>query len=251
MGASGDDAASQTNQLPRTICRQGFLLLLKKLRVIFLQDSVFLKVDYPHHSLFHNALFRDPEYLEFEGRLLTTCCEQDSLQEMKLKEVVPEIEHVLTNLNMTMDTVTSLISTIDSRPAPMHESSQLTSISASMRHVFENFNQLKNACSYFANGSSGELIASDRPLNEPNSENTPAIRGPSRHAVDKNESSAEERDQPVCLSNVPTYQMKRWVKTVLDLWLKFTVGLEGYFAVNELNILYKASWRKDEKDIVQ
>ena len=43
------------------------------------------------------------------------------------------------------------------------------------------------------------------------------------------------------------YSMKRWVKTVPDLWLEFTVGLEGTPSIDELNRLYKASWRRDEK----
>ncbi|OBZ81314.1 hypothetical protein A0J61_10638 [Choanephora cucurbitarum] len=44
------------------------------------------------------------------------------------------------------------------------------------------------------------------------------------------------------------YSMKRWVKTVPDLWLELTVGLEGIRSVDELNRLYNASWRRDEKE---
>lgn len=231
---------------PKTICGQGFLLLLKKLRVIFLQDSVFFKVDYPTHPLFQNPLFNDPLFLEFEALLLTTCREQDSPQEMKLKEVVPEIEVVLNNMNMKLDSVSTIVNHMNSQATRSMINSSSTSndnnlaaINASMRNIATNFNQLKSACAYFVNGSprvDGEADVHDEEEQLAIGLNNGLTGQPSSIPV-------------ASTANVELvkYSMKPWVKTVPDHWLEFTVGLEGTPSIDELNRLYKASWRRDEK----
>jgi Centromere DNA-binding protein complex CBF3 subunit, domain 2 len=48
----------------------GFLELLDKLRDVFLQDSVFLRRDHPHHPLFCEPVFASPEYASFATAVL-------------------------------------------------------------------------------------------------------------------------------------------------------------------------------------
>lgn len=49
-----------------SLAADGFLKLLEQLRVVFLQDSVLMKKQYPHHFVWKDPLFQDPLYEEFE-----------------------------------------------------------------------------------------------------------------------------------------------------------------------------------------
>jgi hypothetical protein len=40
------------------------------MRTVLTQDAVFLRVDYPHNSIFGNSLFQEPDFLQYESALL-------------------------------------------------------------------------------------------------------------------------------------------------------------------------------------
>ena len=52
------------------LAASGFLELLNKLQDVFLQDSVFLRRDFPSHPLFQDALFTSLEYTSFTTTVL-------------------------------------------------------------------------------------------------------------------------------------------------------------------------------------
>jgi hypothetical protein len=204
--------------------------------------------------LFQNALFNDPAFLEFEETLLTTCREQDSPMEMKLKEVVPELEQVLTTLNMKMDTVTSLIASVNRTPINQcsNNSNELAAMNSTIRNIAQNFDQLKTACSYFVNSSAGTSRSTSVNITAESS-----LRSSNEvlNQLDDNTNTSTDNGEVQLVTAVITpeqptpvvYEMKRWIKTVPDPWLEFTVGFEGSLSINELSRLYRASWRKDEK----
>jgi hypothetical protein len=65
LGLPGSIEAIEPN-----LAAGGFLELLDKLRDVFLQDSVFLRRDYPFHPLFIDGLFASPEYANFATAVL-------------------------------------------------------------------------------------------------------------------------------------------------------------------------------------
>ena len=97
------------NDCPQTICAQGFLNLIKELRVVFLQDVVMLR-DLPHLStskLFNHALFEDPEFLQFEQQLLTASRTESNPQQTHLHQVAPIIANGLSDLGGRIDGIES------------------------------------------------------------------------------------------------------------------------------------------------
>ncbi|OBZ81220.1 hypothetical protein A0J61_10731 [Choanephora cucurbitarum] len=166
---------------------------------------------------------------------------------MKLKEIVPEIEVVLNNMNMKLDSVSTIVNHMNSQAtrsiinssSPSNDKN-LATINASMRNIATNFNQLKSACAYFVNGS-------PRVAGKPETEDEKE-----QLVTDLNNGFTGEHSLiPVAstaYAELVKYSMKRWVKTVPDLWLEFTVGLKGTPSINELNKLYKACRRRDEKE---
>ncbi|KAI9361753.1 hypothetical protein BD770DRAFT_306195, partial [Pilaira anomala] len=59
----------QDDPFVQTICGEGFLGLLVELRIIILQDVVFLKQLEPSHEMFDHEIFKSSEFLSFAEEL--------------------------------------------------------------------------------------------------------------------------------------------------------------------------------------
>lgn len=99
------DRVQRGDGCQRTICGQGFLLLLQKLRLIFLQDVVMLRAipGLQCSSLFSHKLFQDPEFLNFEPQLLHVSNTEPDPQQQSLHSIVPTISDQLTSIHAKMD----------------------------------------------------------------------------------------------------------------------------------------------------
>lgn len=160
-GYEEDGSDEGTTGYPKTICGQSFLKLLVKMRVILLQDAVFLKLVSPQNPLFLNAVFQCQDFLEFEAALLEATRNQESPQEMKLKDVVPELEMVITSLSNKVDTMAGLITLNNNNSNNRQQvavatdslNGDITDMKNSLREMNHTFGQLKIACAYFANNT--------------------------------------------------------------------------------------------------
>ncbi|CDH60232.1 predicted protein [Lichtheimia corymbifera JMRC:FSU:9682] len=88
-----------------TICGQGFLRLVLELRVILLQDVVMLRSvpGLQSSSIFNHPLFSDPEFLEFERRLLDISRREPDPQQQRPQSVIPIVDNRLTAIDTKVD----------------------------------------------------------------------------------------------------------------------------------------------------
>jgi hypothetical protein len=237
--SSMTDEVCTSSGYPRTICGQGFLNLLKQMRVIFIQDSVFLRIDNPHHLIFSNKLFQEPDYIKYEADLLEACRTQISPQQISIRNVVPEIESVIRSLSQKVDTVTSIVNQIsNAQQQPIQQQSgyneDLQFLKRSMHSIDLSFSQLKSACAHFANSD----IVNDIDIDMADISDDHLA-----HAAVTETSNHQTTASP------PNYKMQRWVKSVPDLWHEFTVGFKvgnvQYESIEELDRRFNGSWRSE------
>jgi hypothetical protein len=70
---------------------QGFLRLLKQLRIILLQDSVILQKVFPGHPMWQDRIFVRDDYQEFSRQLEASLLCTETPQEIQLQQSVPII----------------------------------------------------------------------------------------------------------------------------------------------------------------
>ena len=70
---------------------QGFLLLMKHMKEIFLQDSVLLRERWPNHPNFQQPLFRSAEFNDFAKKVLAACRDPQVSYNQQIHSVVPEL----------------------------------------------------------------------------------------------------------------------------------------------------------------
>ena len=81
---------------------QGFLKLLKRLRIVVLQDSVLLRRRYPSHPIWQDPLFAAPEYHEFAERVEIALADGEEPHLSLVERAYPLIASELQILSQTL-----------------------------------------------------------------------------------------------------------------------------------------------------
>ena len=81
---------------------QGFLKLLKRLRIVVLQDSVLLRRRYPSHPIWQDPLFAAPEYREFAERVEVALADGEEPHLSLVERAYPLIASELQILSQTL-----------------------------------------------------------------------------------------------------------------------------------------------------
>ena len=76
---------------PTDIAAQGFLQLLKELRVILLQDSVIMRTEFPDHPIWNDPLFGRADYAEFAAGVHLSLEDIALPDEVRLRNVLPDL----------------------------------------------------------------------------------------------------------------------------------------------------------------
>jgi hypothetical protein len=236
------DLPSASEVVEPNLAAGGFLELLDTLRDVFLQDSVFLKREYPGHPLFRDALFATAEYADFAAAVLAAA---DTLGHedphlVAIKKAIPAV-------NERLRSITSVIQT--------GHAAQATALA----QVTGAVNQLAGKLEDFLTGSFSLTFTPGRsrmlpqgfggPAGQPRQQTPPSpspLDQRRQAAIDLGGAAplppllpALERQEPPA----PSYRLSRQVRTVPDLWREWTVGLGGLPSVAALDAAYGSRWR--------
>lgn len=96
---------TQEDPSVQTICGEGFLRLLVELRVIILQDAVFLKQVEPTHEMFGHKIFQCAEFTSFAEELNRSINNTTPLAEVEIQRVVPEINSRISDLSLQIQSL--------------------------------------------------------------------------------------------------------------------------------------------------
>ena len=84
------------------ITTKQFLKLLAYLRVVFLQDSVLLRSQYPQHSLWLLSIFKHPLYVSFAVDVAASLNDEGKNMNSQIRTVIPILGQQILNLNTSL-----------------------------------------------------------------------------------------------------------------------------------------------------
>jgi hypothetical protein len=93
----------QQGQVDQSLSCIGFLQLLKRLRKVVLQDSVFLQDHYPDLFIWKFPLFRSTEYMNFRSELLNAVNVVEDPTETRMEDVMPDMCAAVRNHTQTIN----------------------------------------------------------------------------------------------------------------------------------------------------
>ncbi|KAG1512971.1 hypothetical protein G6F53_004786 [Rhizopus delemar] len=79
------------NVIEYNVAARGFLILMKQLRITFLQDSVLIMKDFPAHPVFKHEIFSDPLFITFKSTLEDLLLSDSTLQDITLLRAMPAL----------------------------------------------------------------------------------------------------------------------------------------------------------------
>ena len=220
---------------------QGFLKLLKRLRNVFLQDSVLLRRRFPQHAIWGDSLFATPEYAEFAERVLIGLNEGEEPHLTQIERATPLVANELQTLGRTVVSAEASIRLDITR--------QQRSITATLeelrgqRQMVESLGRGVNRRLYI-NDWSHERIQEAESRLEAAGLALPAIAGSDldpRGTVALPEPLSAGAAEP---AEPPVYKMVRTHATVTDLWQEWSVGWAGRPSVQFLDDTWGHRWRR-------
>jgi hypothetical protein len=198
------------------------LKLLKRLRGVFLQDSVLLRRRFPGHAIWGDAIFATPEYAEFAERVIAGLNDGEEPHLMQIERANPLVASELQTLSRTVASAETSIRLEITR----QQRSIVTAIEE-QRQVVENLGRGLNRRLYINNWSHERIQEAESRLRAAGLA-LPAItdpdldqqRPPALPEAGSNSGTSESIDPPV-------YEMVRTHGTVTDLWQEWSVGWAG------------------------
>ncbi len=224
------------------VATQSFLDLLEWMRVIILQDVVFLRQKFPL-SLWLQSPFNKPAFEEFSTRLLHEAKHGNDPMYIQIAKTIPHLAHLLQNqFSNTLDTINI-----------HHNSNEIR-----MNHVETALNeclQYIKPISSLTGRLLGEglitrtvITVESGSLN--NSDRTDHLLMPSTAVVDNSTLSHSASIQE---TSIPQYQLNSTIKMVVDLWEEYDRGfIPGVDmprgpAIRDLNERFGTKWRVNDK----
>jgi len=231
-------------QQPTTdVAMKGFLKLLAYLRMVFLQDFVLLRVDFPHRCLWNLEVFKHLLHASFVTDILARLNDDGKDMNSHIRLAIPILGQQVLNVNSSMTDL-----------ATNGFQKQLEN-ALKMEGKLSDFLQGKIAFQLTPVKAQKLCEASTKPISvDPRlwSSTTdlmvsaPAFTplslvSPSKIA-DSSRSQAHQLTPPV---PPPSYTLSRNIHTLTDLWKEWYTGLGTTRLLASLNDQYRAAWRKD------
>jgi Centromere DNA-binding protein complex CBF3 subunit, domain 2/Transcriptional activator of glycolytic enzymes len=255
---------------------QGFLRLLMQLRLVFLQDSVPLRREFPFHPLWADPIFERQDYQEFAEEVELAMAEQDDEpQDALIRRALPVLADRMTAFEQAVSQKMGALEHAVNR--------NTQKVDANTQKVDAALEGIQEIRALFQNVFSGQapvgvrfgplprtaasppplappappapapaLVSQPLPLPPPPAPASAAVpsdlvspafpsatAGPSVQAA----STAQLPEQ-----QIRYYTMSRTIRTVPDLWREWTRGLSGQPSVQSLEDAYGARWRPEQKE---
>ncbi len=242
---------------------QDFLRLLKKLRIVILQNSIIYRREFPAHLLWKDSLFVRDDYLTFANEVELSLLNVEKPDELRIRSVVPDI---VNRISMTSENIVRSIQHHDSCnhqileslhdrmknffagkfSVTLHGSAALPSgIVASsqlmLRPSYEDNSDFNVASSQLSSQSSYEVDSSLNDLQRSKAASYEGISG----------AQASQASPSLNPDAVPSeHHMCRTVSTVSDLWREWMLDWGSASVIQALKTTYEAKWRLSQQERV-
>ena len=226
------------------LAAQGFLRLLRQLRVILLQDSVIMRREFPAHPLWADPLFGRDDYRAFEKDVELSLLDVEEPEELRIRKTLPAIAERLSILHQ------SLARDVNEWGTRTRE--QLGEINARLGDLFEGRISITLNPTYAAlpppTAATVDTTTALAPtlVSAAGSTSTPFHSTFSSPAPSEASSEVVEAAEAV----VPSYLLSRAISTVPQLWREWTIGLGGGPSVQGLEDHYGVRWRRKHSEKV-
>lgn len=210
---------------------EGFVRLLKELRIILLQDSVLFMREYPHHPLWLQPVFVRDDYRAFAQELLQALETVEEPGEVRLRTLAPEIARQI-NLSRA-----DVVQTLELQG--VRTQSEIQALRAEIVTGSWTWNPGGQAKGTAPPASSEQAVR--RPVPFPPLRLPPAV-------VSTNVGDLPASAVPLDEGTVYPYEMCRALASVKDVWQEWYRGLNGAPAVQTLEATYGAKWRLSSRE---
>ncbi len=97
---------AKNEDIESDMAAEGFLNLLKQLKIVFLQDSAILRAQTPLHAIWKNAVFSSTEYQNFAEAVLCADAVTTKPIDVEIQRVLPAVSD---SLIVTRDAITGCV----------------------------------------------------------------------------------------------------------------------------------------------
>ena len=236
---------------------QGFLRLLVVLRIVFLQDSVILRREFPQHPLWKHEIFAREDYKRFAQDVEDSLNDIEEPEEVRLRTAVPIIAE---RLNVVRQDIAQRVDHWGAK-----SDRKIDELSGKVNDFFSGrVSFTLNAQTNPPSSSSPPRLPSVPPASSlpPTSSFPPTSTPPPTSSLTLNSSlpadtshalssqGSRHEAHPMLPGSPPSYELSRTIRTVNDLWREWTVGLGSGPAVQTLEDSYGPLWRPSQRERV-
>ncbi|KAG2215396.1 hypothetical protein INT45_009470 [Circinella minor] len=217
--------------IQKDLAGPNFLVLLKYLRIVFLQDSVVLKQQHPTHFLWSHAIFDNPLYKQYEI----------DLSSQLIERVLPHLTNILRaslgNISGDIDGIKNTINNLN-----VSQQAGFANVTEAVNGIFSNPLYLSRTPTNFHKQG---MITTAGEVAQDSSDHTFADDSPSLPSSSVPSSSISSS---LSSSSPPQYTLNRKFCTVTDVWREYDHGVAGNPSVRSLEDKYKTKWRKNSTE---
>lgn len=226
----------------------GFLTPLRELRVVILQDSVFLRDIWPTLAAWKHPVFSTVEYATFASQLKEASKSERMTLENRLEHAYPDMLNLLRAMQESVTNQSqSTIAAVDRNTRATDE--LVRSVCSEISPVRLVLNDLRLSLSRRLGPS---LDLQDTPVPCLGPTETPAPVAPSSNLhlplPPTSDTLADEvlfRAVGVVPKAPAAPKMVRHLPTVIDAWKEWTAGLDGRAAIAKLEVETVGKWREN------
>jgi hypothetical protein len=238
------------------VAGQGFLTLLRHLRVVLLQDLAVLQPDYPDLPFFQHEVFSMPSWIPYSEVVRAAVLDPEYSRSLLLEQVVPEVSHAVYN---TRDS-------LHQQALHLH-----AALNVQLSTLVRQMNNVAAIATSFSNLASGGQLPLTIQFGAPPSGPSTAAAADTRGASSQPEASdimqsgvtvtaairapTEGQDSSIGLPTSrmppsppqpPSFPLPA-LHTIGDLWRAWKEGIGGQPAVEALEKDWGKDWRREAR----
>jgi len=204
-----------------TICAQGFLRLLQRMRKVLVQDVACLRQLIPNHAILNHDIFQSVEFLTFCDTLHEHSQNESTPADLRLATVIPDVSCRLDAIYQQNE---------------IHYDTLRT-------HLDTSLNTLKKTVDSLVDGTTSfRLVPVD---GYSGSSTTSPTSSPTTAAITTAPQPLSEEDRREDSSPAP-YEFGKF-SSIPDVWKEWKLGVRGQPPIEALEKRFKAKWRKTDK----
>ncbi|KAK4700175.1 hypothetical protein P7C70_g6078, partial [Phenoliferia sp. Uapishka_3] len=232
------------------IAANGFLLLLRELRTVLIQDMVQLRKIHPTFFLFNHPLFSSPAFLQYEQHALRTISTKEDPADMRLRQAMPVLaDQLKSGFN-------SVLQASREQASRAEATEKLVGLMGTMlSDIFSGVAPIRLNAEWprSATGSTSAPTTSTSSASAPPPGSTsatpsappPPAAAPSNPLTDL---LALTSISSTAASATSSFSMSRTISSVTDLWREYDQGIGGRPAVRDVYEIKGHKWSSNDSE---